>query len=284
MFGTGGVRVITSANLELGDQGIWFSRNRSEVSYPSSGNETCFEIEDHSFWFQHRNRCILSCMCAFPPAGAVFDVGGGNGYVSLGMQNCGFETVLLEPGLTGAQNARRRGLTNIICSTLEDAKFAAEALPAVGIFDVLEHIKDAHGFLAQLRGALNPNGRLYITVPTYRFLWSVDDDFGGHVRRYTRSSLIEDVSAAGFEVEYSTYFFAALPLPIFLTRTLPSRLGIRNTANSGGGAREHVSSETTGGVAQAIFGWEAGALVAKRLIPFGSSCLLVAKPKRERPQ
>jgi hypothetical protein len=271
--------VITSANLILGDQGIWFSRNRSEVSYPSSGNEKCFELEDHSFWFQHRNRSILACIHAFPPAGALFDVGGGNGYVSLGIEKTGYETVLVEPGLVGAQNARRRGLANIICSTLEDAEFVPRTLPAVGIFDVLEHIEDAHGFLNQLRCLLTPQGRLYVTVPSYRCLWSVEDDFAGHIRRYTRSSLIESVVAAGFEVEYSTYFFAALPLPIFLTRTLPSRMGIRKTANSAVGAREHVPSDRAGGLVHAAFDWEVSAIAAKRLIPFGSSSLLVAKSK-----
>lgn len=274
--------MITSANLKRGEQGIWFSHNRSAISYPSDGNDTCFELEDQSFWFQHRNRCILSCMNAFPPNGTLYDVGGGNGYVSLGIEKSGHETVLVEPGLAGAQNARRRGLSNIICSTLEDAGFNAHTLPAVGIFDVLEHIGEEQQFLRQLRTVLIPDGRLYITVPAYRWLWSADDDFGGHVRRYTRSSLVESAIAAGFEIEYSTYFFAALPIPIFLTRTLPSRLGIRNTTNSGGGAREHVSPETAGVLARTMLPWEVSSIAAKRLIPFGSSCLLVARPARKQ--
>src|SRR5580692_11450254 len=72
-----------AANLELGESGIWFSKGNSEVSYPSAGNESCFEIEGHSFWFQHRNRCINTLVRGFPPAGAIFDLGGGNGFVSL---------------------------------------------------------------------------------------------------------------------------------------------------------------------------------------------------------
>jgi hypothetical protein len=63
-----------AANLEIGEQGIWFSRAKSNVSYPSDGNASCFEIEDHSFWFQHRNRCIAAIIRGFPPSGALFDL------------------------------------------------------------------------------------------------------------------------------------------------------------------------------------------------------------------
>ncbi len=129
--------------------------------------------------------------------------------------NIGYEAVLVEPGLTGAQNARRRGLADVICSTLEDAEFPAHSLPAIGIFDVLEHIEDDQRFLCELQGLLRPGGRLYVTVPTYRWLWSSDDVFSGHFRRYTRASLVREMNHAGFEVEFSSYLFAMLLLPIF---------------------------------------------------------------------
>ena len=168
------------------------------MSYPSEGNETCYLIEDESFWFRHRNHCILECMRAYPPTGAVFDVGGGNGFVSLGMQNSGYECVLVEPGVAGACNARDRGLADVICSTLEDAGFPAHSLPAIGIFDVVEHIEDEQRFLRHLRELLRPGGRIYVTAPAYRWLWSSDDDFSGHFRRYTRASLVREMNRAGF--------------------------------------------------------------------------------------
>ena len=199
--------------------------------------------------------------------------------MSLGMQACGYEPVLVEPGLHGARNAQQRGLMNIVCSTLEDAEFTQHSLPAIGIFDVLEHIAEDHKFLDKLRNVLSRSGRLYVSVPTYGFLWSVDDVFAGHARRYTKTSLIRDVERAGFDVEYCTYFFSPLPLPIFLARTLPSFLSIRNETNSGGGAHEHVSSKRSGRIMRAVFDWELRAIAARRSIPVGSSCLLVAKPK-----
>lgn len=264
-------------NLTMGEDGIWFSGSRSEISYPASGNETCYQVEDHSFWFQHRNRCILECLQRFPPPGALFDIGGGNGFVSIAIQQAGHEAILVEPGIAGARNAQQRGLTNVICSTLEDARFQPQSLPAIGLFDVLEHIESDGPFLGQLHSVLQDDGRLYITVPAYRFLWSADDVFAGHARRYTRGSLIADIRRAGFEVEYASYFFSPLPLPIFVTRTLPTMLAIRSPQSSEGGAKQHLPAQDVTPGFQAILNWERRTIGAGGTIPFGSSCLLVAR-------
>ena len=79
-----------STGLRLAEDGIWYSSENQDVSYPPDGNEACFAIEDGSFWFKHRNSCIASIVRNFPPEneGTIFDIGGGNGYVSLGLANC----------------------------------------------------------------------------------------------------------------------------------------------------------------------------------------------------
>ena len=71
-----------AANLERGTDGLWWPRTRSRVDYPDEGNAFCFQVEDHSFWFQHRNACILAVMSRYPPGGTLFDIGGGNGFVA----------------------------------------------------------------------------------------------------------------------------------------------------------------------------------------------------------
>src|SRR5215469_6207251 len=107
-------------NIEQTSDGTWRCKSASPVSYPDWGNDACFQVEDVSFWFRHRNACILEVMKQFPPSGIVFDVGGGNGFVAKGMQDAGFEVVLLEPGPKGARNAQRRGIQNVVCAGLGD--------------------------------------------------------------------------------------------------------------------------------------------------------------------
>ena len=39
--------------------GIWFSKSESLVSYPEEGYDSCYKIEENSFWFRYRNNCII---------------------------------------------------------------------------------------------------------------------------------------------------------------------------------------------------------------------------------
>ena len=220
-----------ATNLEPGEDGIWFARERAGISYPDEGNQNCLAVEENSFWFEHRNRCIIQLMRAFPPSGVVFDVGGGNGYVALGMMRAGIPAIVVEPGRQGARNARRRGIEPVVCAALEDAGFLPQSLPAAGIFDVLEHMRDEAAFLARLRDLLADGGRLYLTVPGGPLLWSADDVYAGHYRRYTLASLRAALERAGFEVEFATSIFSMLPPLIWLGRSLPSRMGLLKPNN-----------------------------------------------------
>ncbi|MCP5477943.1 MAG: methyltransferase domain-containing protein [Rhodanobacteraceae bacterium] len=67
-------------------------------------------------------------------------------------------------------------------------------------FDVLEHVDDDTG-LREMHRILRPGGRLLLTVPAHRWLWSRRDELAGHQRRYSRSLLSKRVRDAGFHIE-----------------------------------------------------------------------------------
>lgn len=176
------------------------------------------------------------------------------------------------------QNARRRGVETLICSTLEDAGFAPGSLSAMGMFDVLEHIEADARWLQATYQLLAPGGRIYLTVPAFRALWSVDDDHAGHFRRYTLPGLRQVLESAGFQIELASYFFFPLPAPIFLFRTLASRLGLRKQEAWDSYEREHKpKSGLTAWAMQKLLGWELAWLQHGRSIPIGGSCLMVAR-------
>jgi hypothetical protein len=262
------------------EDGIWYSGVRSSISYPESGNGRCFELEDTSFWFNHRNRCIVELLKRFPPHGVFFDVGGGNGCVSLAIQNAGWPVALVEPGIYGAKNARLRGIDTIISSTFEDAGFLEGTIPAAGIFDVLEHVPDDLGFLQLLTRSLRDQGRLYLTVPALAGLWSAEDDEAGHYRRYTCDTLGRVISQAGLELEYLTYFFTFLPLPIFLLRSLPHRLGKRRSTERSverNRTEHHPPSGLSSFVVRTFMDREVTNVRFGCKMAIGSSCLAVAR-------
>ncbi|MBA2962915.1 MULTISPECIES: methyltransferase domain-containing protein [Ramlibacter] len=268
-----------ATRLRVGEHGIWSAGEQAQVSYPADGHASCFAVEDGSFWFQHRNRCIEALVVAQPPAdrGLLVDVGGGNGVVAKGLQDAGFEVALIEPAWTGALNARRRGLRQVACSTLQAAGFRPGTVPAAGLFDVLEHIEDDVAFLSDLRFVLTPAGRLYLTVPAYRGLWSEADVDAGHMRRYDLREVCDVLRRAGFRIDYASYFFRPLPLPVLLLRTLPYRLGLRRPADSGQVHSDHAARR--GGlssVAQWLLRTEIDHIGHGRSMRFGGSCIVAA--------
>jgi SAM-dependent methyltransferase len=258
--------------------GIWRSATAAPVAYPEGDHATCFALEDGSFWFRHRNRCILAAVRRFAPSGFILDVGGGNGYVSRALIDAGYPSVVMEPGPEGAQNAHRmRRIPDVICATLEDAALHAGVVPAVGMFDVLEHIEDDRAVVEQLHRVLQPKGYVYLTVPSFNWLWSGSDVSAMHFRRYSQATLAA-VFRDHFDIVYMTALFERLVPVFFLTRTVPYALGLQRNRSD----RQFEAQHKAGGAA--------GVSLIERLLAheetriergvgqrFGSTLLLVAR-------
>lgn len=269
-----------SPELRLGSDGIWYGAAAPGISYPSDGNDACFGVEEGSFWFKHRNDCIIAAVKRLPPSPnePLFDIGGGNGFVAKGLANAGLEVVLLEPGLAGAANAKKRGLPHVICATTDSAKIRPGTLAAVGLFDVVEHMEDDVAFLKSIKTLMKPGGRIYATVPSYSCLWSAQDRAAGHFRRYRAASICNVLEAAGFKVEFFSYIFRVLPIPIFLLRALPFRLG---WSTAGSASKPNFRTHAAGGrPANRLISWllrgEVDKLRDGQPMRFGGSCLVVA--------
>lgn len=274
-----------SSNLQQTTDGLWSCGSQSPVSYPEWGNQACFLVEDSSFWFRHRNDCILEAMRQIPPSGPLFDIGGGNGFVAKSMQDSGFEVVLLEPGAVGAANAKRRGVQNVVWATLEDARFLSGSLPAIGLFDVVEHIENDRAFMETIRFHLSARGRVYLTVPAYQALWSNEDIVAGHHRRYSSGAIRELLARAGFDIEFLTGFFQFLPPAIFTLRVLPYRLGLTMSPEAKDLSKAMKwQHETKGKWISKLLNWmqerEKARIRDRRQARFGASWLVVASKAR----
>jgi SAM-dependent methyltransferase len=78
--------------------------------------------------------------------------------------------------------------------------------------NVLEHIDDERGAVADMAVALKPGGRLLLLVPAGPGLFGRLDETYGHYRRYTRDHLRDVTEGAGLEVE-ELYPFNLLGIP-----------------------------------------------------------------------
>lgn len=269
-----------SNQLTRNPDGIYVSNKEDTVSYSPTGHADCFQIEDDSFWFQHRNDCIAAMVARHPFEGTLLDLGGGNGYVSQRLIAEGHEAILIEPGRTGAYNAHvHRCIDAVVCALLVDAAFYPESFGAIGMFDVIEHIEDDRAFIAEIAPLLIPGGKLYLTVPCHAWLWSAADVDAGHFRRHTERSL-RALLDEHFVIDYLSYFFKPLILPQWLLRAMPYQIGL--------GRKTELSPQTAHGsnrgpmtrALSRLLQSEARKVSRNERIGFGASCMVAAHHKQ----
>ena len=262
-------------NCTKAENGIYYYNIKKEISYPEYGNDEYFGIEDESFWFNHRNNCIIEGIKKSYTKSEIVDIGGGNGFVSKKMQEEGYDVILVEPG-NGVGNAKKRGIKNIVCGIFNKEMFK-EKIENIGIFDVVEHIEDDEKILKDMNSVIAENGNLYLTVPAYKWLWSNEDDEVGHFRRYNLRELEELLKKSGFKIIYKTYFFSFLVLPLLLLRTIPSMLGIRKKSSEQNIKKEHNTGKVSKVIVDILCNRELRKIKTGKTIKFGTSCMIVAK-------
>jgi 2-polyprenyl-3-methyl-5-hydroxy-6-metoxy-1,4-benzoquinol methylase len=148
---------------------------------------------------------------AFVPGARVLEVGAGIGTFSQGMLDAGAASMLLiepEPQCH-AELVRRLGDDPRVTTSTDFLPGAPSlASPgADGSFDlvvcqnVLEHIADDEGALAEMARVLRPGGHLALLVPSGPKLFGSLDDAYGHWRRYSSGDLSAIVGATGLVIE-----------------------------------------------------------------------------------
>ncbi len=275
------VESISTAKF-ISKNGILYNSSDTNLSYPSEGNEMCFQLEDNSYWFKHRNRIVSLMIAKYKAHRNVFaDVGGGNGFVSMLLQTQLTDVILIEPGPQGVINASKRGVKNVICSVLDQCKFINKSIEMIGMFDVVEHIEHPNNILQESKRVLTDDGLLFLTVPAFNFLWSNEDKSAGHFTRYTKSTMKNLLHTNGFEPVFMSYFFQFLTMPIFALRSIPSRLGMYARQQN----QQHYNQQHSSGsgISNSIVNYfcnkEEATLSAGNQLNFGSSLIVVAKKK-----
>lgn len=203
------------------------SSDGSNVSYPDGGLEVLGLDGGHGFWFDHRFEAVLDLLKQRAVT-SLWDIGAGTGSMAVRLNQAGIDVVAVEPLKAGAEASARNGITSF-CGTLEDIGLPDDCLPAIGLFDVLEHLERPEELLKEAHRVLQPNGILVVTVPALQWLWGDEDDVAGHYRRYRRPSLDETICAAAFHPLASHYLFASLVPVAALLRALPYSLGRRKS-------------------------------------------------------
>jgi len=232
------------------------------------------QIEGQSFWFCARNELIFWVLEKyFPQSRNFLEIGCGTGFVLSGIRKA-------FPRLSIAGSEMYVEGLRFAAARVPDAflfQMDARCIPydsefdVIGAFDVIEHIGEDEAVLEQMYRALRPNGGIILTVPQHPFLWSRQDEFACHVRRYSRHELVEKVQRAGFRVIAVTSFVSLL-LPLMIV----SRFFRRNkvpTELTG----EFKLGKLTNGILLQIMALERLIIRGGVRLPMGGSLMLTAR-------
>lgn len=184
--------------------------------FPPSSFETLAMLESDNWWFRSRNRIILWALeTKIKSFKSLLEVGCGTGFVLKGIHDK-YPTASLfavEYYSEGIEHASKRVPTAKIKQLDATKMNEIGVYDVVASFDVVEHIPDDVKALNNFYSALKEGGSLILTVPQHPSMWSKSDDFAGHIRRYTRSELLDKVRNSGFTVNYISSFVTFL-LPL----------------------------------------------------------------------
>lgn len=141
----------------------------------------------------------------------------------------------------------------------------------VTLFDVLEHLEEDAEALREAAGLLREGGRMVLTVPAHRFLWSPHDDINRHRRRYGYREFRDRILGAGLEIRRITYFNTLLFPAVWGARLVRRRLASKGDRRSD----FRVQREWINNSLADLFGAERF-LLRRFDLPFGVSLLAVA--------
>jgi 2-polyprenyl-3-methyl-5-hydroxy-6-metoxy-1,4-benzoquinol methylase len=143
----------------------------------------------------------------------ILDIGCGTAGFGECMEKNGVNYLGFDASNAQVSFAQSRGM-NVLCATTLKEYFSLQADQNIDVFtmwDVLEHIRKPHEFLAELKKFMRPNSQLFISIPNggahewKRFLYklikgSYSFDAWEHVFYYNPTSIRILLEGAGFEI------------------------------------------------------------------------------------
>jgi SAM-dependent methyltransferase len=163
------------------------------------------ESQDDHWYYVAKLGALMTCLDR--PPDRVLDVGAGSGFFAQKLleRTSARSAVCVDTGYT-SDRIGHVGTKPIAFRR----SAAADDADLVLLMDVIEHVDDDVGLLAEYAAAARPGTQFVVSVPAFPWLWSAHDEFLDHRRRYTLNSLDGAVSAAGLRPTASFYFFASI--------------------------------------------------------------------------
>lgn len=234
--------------------------------------ERMAELDSDHWWFVARRDILENLIgrVVQPPANArVLEIGCGTGH-NLSMLSKFGRVEATEMDQVARELAAKRLGRDVRDAALPDlSDWPTDHFDLVALLDVLEHVPDDRGALVAIRERLKPGGKLLVTVPANKWMWSAHDAAHHHHRRYGRDELRRLIRECGYEIDLLSPFNSLL-FPLIATVRAAGKLAGRDTAD------DAMPPKPVNSVLKAVFRMESE-LIGRLPMPFGVSLVAVLR-------
>ncbi len=151
-------------------------------------------------WSKYRFLYKMLDLANIPQDAYCCEVGCGVGIFLAHLEKRGLRAVGIDLSQKAVEIAGKRFKDGNISVRNQGIYDLKEKFDALFMFEVLEHIKDDRVFLKHISdNLLKESGRLFISVPARQKLFSKADLYCGHLRRYEKKDLAQELTDAGLK-------------------------------------------------------------------------------------
>lgn len=177
--------------------------------------------ENHDFSYNFRESRLRKCASLIEglSVGRLLDIGCSRGEWAAHWQRCGWKSAGIDVNRQNVEISKAVGIDARVCDLNNDPiPFPDHSFDLVFAGEVIEHLVDTDGFLAEVARCCEPGGNVLLTTPNLasfenrvRLLFGIYPKWvnynlegSGHVRAYTPRVLKQQLSAHGFRVVRQT--------------------------------------------------------------------------------
>lgn len=223
------------------------------------------ESNQNDWWINGRAEIILSIIRKyFKKNIKILDVGAGIGLITEKIKEAGYKKIIAADASSDSLEILKNKGIKTLKLKLPEVEIKSK-YDLILLLDVIEHVSDDQKTLINIKKILNKNGKIIITVPAFKFLWSKKDEEYGHFRRYTKKELRDKIKRAGYQIDYLSYYNFFLFMPALIAAKMNRREMKVKRYNS-----------KQNRIFYPIFRQEAGFIRKGFLFPFGVSLIAVA--------